>query len=124
MGEDRREETDGTADRDARANASGENHPPLPRIDLSTFVLSLSTSALYQMGLVAGPGGQKLEQVNLQLARQTIDTLEMLREKTRGNLDNEEAKLFDGLIYELRMQFVSTTTGSKSSDETQDLPSN
>ena len=112
MGEDRREDP------------GGETHPPLPRIDLSTFVLSLSTSALYQMGLVAGPEGSKLESVNLQLARQTIDTLEMLREKTRGNLDTEEAKLFDGLIYELRMRFVSETTGARSSDETRDLPSN
>ena len=40
------------------------------------------------------------------LARQTIDTLEMLRDKTRGNLDAEEEKLFDSLIYELRMRFV------------------
>jgi hypothetical protein len=76
------------------------------RIDFATFVLSLSTSALYQMGLVPGPEGSKLEEPNPVLARQTIDTLEMLQDKTRGNLDEEEQKLLQGLLYELRMHFV------------------
>ena len=90
------------ADRASRGSGPRE----LPRIDLSTFVLSLSTSALYQMGQVPGPDGQKLESPSRALAQQTIDTLEMLREKTRGNLDPEEVKLFDSLLYELRMHFV------------------
>ena len=81
----------------------------LPKIDLSTFVLSLSTSALYQMGAVEGPDGDKLEAPNRALAQQTIDTLEMLRDRTRGNLDEEEIKLFDSLLYELRMRFVSVS---------------
>ena len=80
--------------------------PELLKIDFSTFVLSLSTSALYEMGLVAGPDGDKIPKPNVVLAQQTIDTLEMLREKTRGNLDDAEAKLVDSLLYELRMQFV------------------
>ena len=78
----------------------------LLKIDFSTFVLSLSTSALYEMGLVAGPDGDVNPKPNKVLAQQTIDTLEMLREKTRGNLDDAEAKLVDSLLYELRMQFV------------------
>jgi hypothetical protein len=79
----------------------------LPKIDLETFILSLSTSALYQMGVVDGPDGEKREEPNRALAQQTIDTLEMLRDKTRGNLDEEEMKLFDSLLYELRMRFVA-----------------
>ena len=78
----------------------------LLKIDFSTFILSLSTSALYQMGMVEAPDGEKLGEPNKALARQTIDTLEMLRDKTRGNLDDEEAKLMDSLLYELRMHFV------------------
>jgi hypothetical protein len=78
----------------------------LPRIDFSTFVLSLSTSALYQMGLVAGPDGGKIAESSRELARQTIDTLEMLQEKTRGNLDPTESKLIESLLYELHMRFV------------------
>ncbi len=96
-------------DRSAEArSSSGGRRPELPKIDLSTFILSLSTSALYQMGVMEGPDGGKLEEPNRALAQQTIDTLEMLRDKTRGNLDEEEMKLFDSLLYELRMRFVST----------------
>jgi hypothetical protein len=79
----------------------------LLKIDFSTFVLSLSTSALYQMGLVEGPDGEKLGEPNKGLAQQTIDSLEMLRDKTLGNLDDEEAKLVNSLLYELQMHFVN-----------------
>ncbi len=78
----------------------------LPVIDFSTFLLSISTTALYQMGLVEDPETGRKTEPNSVLARQTIDTLEMLREKTRGNLDEDETKLFDSLLYELRMRFV------------------
>jgi hypothetical protein len=78
----------------------------LGSIDFSTFVLSLSTSALYQMGLVPGPEGSTVSEPNRVLAQQTIDTLEMLARKTRGNLDEEETKLLESLLYELRMHFV------------------
>ena len=79
----------------------------LPKIDLSTFILSLSTSALYQLGIVDGPEGERVAAPNRLLAKQTIDTIEMLFEKTRGNLDDQEAQLFNSLLYELRMRFVS-----------------
>jgi len=80
--------------------------PELAKIDFSTFVLSLSTSALVQMGLVDDPETGQPRPSEPELARQTIDTLEMLREKTRGNLSDDEVKLFDSLLYELRMRFV------------------
>ena len=47
-----------------------------------------------------------MAETKLALARQTIDTLEMLEAKTRGNLDSEEAKLLESLLYELRMRYV------------------
>ena len=78
----------------------------LPRIDFASFVLSLATSALYHMGISPDPSGERLAEPNLPLARQTIDTLEMLEEKTRGNLDEEEKKLVETVLYELRMGFV------------------
>jgi hypothetical protein len=78
-------------------------------IDFSTFVLSLGTSALYQLGQVADPeSGTPRREPNRPLARQTIDTLEMLAEKTRGNLDSGEAKLLESILYELHMKFVET----------------
>jgi hypothetical protein len=91
------------ATEDSRA---AEGRGQLTGIDFSTFLLSLSTTALYQMGLVTEPGsGQKMPPDPL-LARQTIDTLEMLHRKTRGNLEPEEAKLFESLLYELRIHIV------------------
>jgi hypothetical protein len=78
----------------------------LPRIDFATFVLSLSTSALHHLGLVPDPETNQPGPVNKVFARQTIDTLELLQEKTRGNLDAEEERLLEGLLYELRMRYV------------------
>jgi hypothetical protein len=85
---------------------SGAPPGALPRIDFSTFVLSLAASAMVHLGLVAGPEGQKRERPDLPMAQQTIDTLEMLLEKTRGNLDAEEERLLESVLYEVRMSFV------------------
>lgn len=84
----------------------GPNAGAIPKVDLSTFILSLGTSALYQMGLVADPVSGERSEADPLVAKQTIDTLEMLRERTLGNLDEEERKLFDSLLYELRIKFV------------------
>lgn len=78
----------------------------LPAIDFSTFVLSLSTSGFYHLGLVPDPETGKPAPANRALARQTIDTLEILQQKTLGNLDPDEAHLLESLLYELRMRFV------------------
>jgi hypothetical protein len=86
----------------------------LPRIDFSTFILSLSTSALYHLGFVADPETGKPAESNLALARQTIDTLEVLQEKTQGNLEEDERKLLENLLYELRMRFVESSRSSSS----------
>jgi hypothetical protein len=80
--------------------------PDLPAIDFATFVLSLATSALDYMGLIDDPETGQPGEKNLALARQTIDTLTMLSEKTRGNLDEQEAHLMESMLYELRMRFV------------------
>ncbi len=78
----------------------------LPAIDFSTFILSLSTSALFHLGLIPEAQSGKAGERNLPLARQTIDILEILETKTRGNLDPEEAKLLESLLFEIRMRFV------------------
>ena len=61
----------------------------LPKVDFSTFVLSLGTTALYQLGVMSNPASGELADPDPLIAQQTIDTLEMLRDKTRGNLDDE-----------------------------------
>lgn len=79
----------------------------IPAIDFSTFVLSLGTSALYQLGQLAdSESDEKPIEPNLAIAHQTIDTLEMLSEKTQGNLGPEEVKLLESILYELHMRYV------------------
>ena len=73
-------------------------------IDFSTFVLSLGTSAIYHLGQIQS--GEEPNEPNLPAARQTIDTLEMLQEKTRGNLDPDEVKLLESILYELHIRFA------------------
>ncbi|MFB3903651.1 MAG: DUF1844 domain-containing protein [Acidobacteriota bacterium] len=75
-------------------------------IDFPSFLLSMATSAMVHMGEVADPAtGRPAE--NMQAARQTIDILTMLRDKTQGNLSGDEQRLLDGLLYELRLKFLS-----------------
>jgi hypothetical protein len=83
---------------------------PLPAVDFAGFVLSLATSALYHMGFVGDPEhDQPAPEPDLPLARQTIDTLEMLQHKTRGNLEAEEDQLLEGVLYELHLRFVEVS---------------
>jgi hypothetical protein len=77
----------------------------LPSIDFQTFVLSLSHSALMHLGEAPDPENGKLEK-NLALARQTIDLVSMLEEKTRGNLTGDEERLIGQILFDLRMRYV------------------
>jgi hypothetical protein len=76
-----------------------------PQVTFTNFVLSLSTSALFHFGDFPGPEGGKTEK-NLPAAKQTIDILDMLKEKTKGNLDENENNLIQGALYELKMRYV------------------
>ena len=78
---------------------------PLPEIDFGNFILSLSTSALIQLGEIQDPFTQKVTK-NLPLAQQTIDLIGMLKEKTKGNLSPEEGKIMEYVLYDLRMRYV------------------
>lgn len=81
------------------------------RVDFRTFVLSLGTSAMLHLGEIPDPDGGKVV-VNLELARQTIDLLDLLRSKTRGNLTDDEARTLSGLLYDLRMRFIARSGGA------------
>jgi hypothetical protein len=77
----------------------------LPQIDFGMFVMSLASSVLVHLGEMSHPESGQPDP-NVPLAKQTIDILGMLREKTRGNLTQEEAQLLDNLLYDLRMKYV------------------
>ena len=79
---------------------------PLPEVTFSTFVLSLASSALVHLGEVPNPETGKTSRDG-DLARNAIDLLTMLDDKTRNGLNPEESKLMRDVLYELRMKFVA-----------------
>jgi hypothetical protein len=74
-------------------------------LSFSTFVLGLASTTLIHLGVTANPE-TGLITVDLLLARQSIDVLNLLRDKTRGNLDADEERLFASVLTDLRMRFV------------------
>ena len=117
-----RDETEGSGGAAADApcaepRPSAERTPPprdhageLPPITFSAFLMSLSSQALACMGELPDEGAGT-PPVDLAAARELIDILGMLKEKTRGNLDSTEAGLLDGLLYDLRMRYVGKVRG-------------
>ena len=86
-------------------NTPSHKKEALPKIDFSSFILSLYSSGLVQLGKVEDPSTGK-KAVNLDLARHTIDMIAMLEEKTRGNLTKDEDNLLKSLLDEIRIAFV------------------
>ncbi len=78
---------------------------PLPEINFSSFILSLSSSALLHFGFIPDPITKKKER-NLPMAKQTIDILGILEEKTKGNLTKDEEQLMENLLHDLRLRYV------------------
>ena len=79
--------------------------PPLPELNFATLVFSLSSSALVHLGQVPDPATGE-PRPDYPLAKQTIDLLGLLQVKTKGNLEDEEDKLLEGVLYDLRMAYV------------------
>ena len=82
----------------------------LPPVDFTTLVISFAQSALVHLGELANPDTGEPAR-DLTLARHNIDLIGMLQDKTRGNLDTEEQKLIENLLYDLRMKYVSQCRG-------------
>jgi hypothetical protein len=100
----------GSASAQAQQAAEAPQPAAEPGVDFATFCVSLASSALYHLGSVPHPETREtVAERNLPLARQTIDSLEMLEQKTRGNLTAEELKLLQSLLYELRMRYVEAS---------------
>lgn len=93
----------------ARTTAEQPEVNALPKLDFSTFVMSLSSSAMMHLGEISEPE-TGLQQENLPLAKQTIDLLSLLEEKTTGNLGADENRLLKDILFELRMKYVRKST--------------
>jgi hypothetical protein len=90
---------------EAAGSTQGGRKGPLPPVEFSGLVLSLSHAAMMHLGQIPDPNtGQP--QMDRDLARHTIDTLGMLKDKTKGNLSPEEQRLIDHALTELRLAYV------------------
>ena len=84
----------------------GQEHTHEGAVSFVGFVLSLAHTAAVHFGDVANPATGQPDAMNLDAARQMIEILSLLEEKTRGNLTAEERQLLDQLLYELRLRYV------------------
>lgn len=87
-----------------------EEYPP---IDFTTFVLSLSTSVMMNLGMIEDPESETKGEVNLPLAKQTIDLIGLLEDKTKDNLTGEEERLVSQVLYDLRMRYLAALKKSQ-----------
>lgn len=108
------EEREGVSEtkKEAAPRARAEERLRQYRLDFSSFVMSIGTAALVEMGEIEHPVTKKKE-CNLQNAKHNIDILEILSEKTKNNLDQNEEALLKHLLYEVRMKFISASERKK-----------
>jgi hypothetical protein len=90
-----------------REKPTGHGEPP-PPIDFSALVLSLANTALFQLGLIKASESDPVEK-DFRGAKQTIDIIALLEEKTRGNLTEQEKMLISETLFQLRMAFVESS---------------
>jgi len=94
------------AKEEAEKKASGDKRrEPLPEGDFTGLINMLFTQALFSLGVIQVKGQEKREP-DLMLARYNIETLEVLEEKTKGNLSDDESKVLANTLNELRMAYV------------------
>jgi hypothetical protein len=91
-----------------RVSTDDEQRIPLPEVNFNSLIFSLSSSALLHIGEIADPNtGEKRK--DLALAKHTIDIIAMLKEKTDGNLSEEEEKFLENILTDLRWRYVKAT---------------
>lgn len=84
--------------------------PPLPEVSFNSLIFSLSSTVFFHLGEIADPqSGKKAK--DLPLAKHTIDIIAMLKEKTEGNLTEEEKKFIENILTDLRWRYVNATKG-------------
>jgi len=93
------------------APSGGTEQAALPDVDFATFILSLATSAQISLGAIPHPETNRISS-NPPAAKQMIDVIGMLKERTRGNLTKDEETLIDQVLFNLRMHYVRVSEGT------------
>ena len=104
--------TDDDRQPETKGPDSQQETAPLPELDFASFILSLATTVQVSLGAIPNPQ-TNLQAQNLPAAKQMIDIINMLKEKTQGNLNNEEQALIDSILYNLRMHYIRALEGKK-----------
>ncbi len=107
----------------AESQPAAEPHPAISADSarFATLVSYLSTTAMFQLGLLPGPGGEH-NPPDIDNGSRTIDLLEVLQEKTRGNLTEAEARLLEDVLYELRMKYLEVQKRRQATRNETDFP--
>jgi len=92
-----------THDQDPESGSGGPEF--VPPLEFSSIVILLYFPALVQLGLVEDPASGE-RQENLGLAKRNIDLLDLLRDRTKGNLESEEQKFLDGVLDQLKLAYL------------------
>ena len=108
-GQDSTGDTGDTKRTDGQAEGTGNTNFKISFMDL---INSLAGTTLIQLGAVADPQTNIIKK-DLGAAKQTIDILELLKEKTAGNLTNDESMMLDNVLFDLRMRYVLVSEGKK-----------
>lgn len=80
----------------------------MSKIDFSTFILSLASAAMIGLGLAPRPDTGKT-QVDLEMARQNIDLLELIQQKTKNNLSADEERMIERVLFEIRTKYLEVS---------------
>lgn len=83
---------------------------PLPHPSFAELINMIAMQAVVGLGGVSGPGGERIPP-SLEIAKHYIDMLQILEDKTKNNLTDQENKLLDQVLYEMRMRYVQTASG-------------
>ncbi|MCX7919014.1 MAG: DUF1844 domain-containing protein [bacterium] len=106
MSEEKKNEPSNQATFESSSNQKPEESHMLPEASFIQLALILGMQAMQSLGLIPNPGTNKSEP-NLPLAKFNIDLLEILQQKTKGNLTSEEEKTLEEMLFNLRMQYVA-----------------
>ena len=87
------------------SQSTEQERPQLPPVDFSAFIAELGTTAFAYLGGLQNPETKEVF-VDLEMAKRTIDTIDLLKEKTKGNLTAPESNLLDNTLYNLRMTYI------------------
>jgi hypothetical protein len=105
--EEQTSESKASPDREQKQETKKEDvqRPPLPEVNFTSLIFSLSSSAFFNLGEIADPQTGQIQK-DLPLAKHSIDIIAMLRDKTKGNLNDEEQKFLENILADLRLRYV------------------